>query len=235
MHDRTTSFAQYGQDLFVLELLGLARNGFFLDSGAADGVRSSNTYLLESSFQWNGICVEPNRTLFTGLVQNRRCHCLCCALYDSPGEVDFLDAGFLGGIISEYHNAHLGFAMTRGTQAGSGARPVRVSVPAKTLRTVLEECAAPRIVDYWSLDTEGSELALLRSFPFDEFRVGVLTVEHNWLPVRDEIRRFLEARGYVRIRELGCDDGYAHGELVGAAWRSAALRSARAPRTRDRA
>jgi hypothetical protein len=52
--------SQYGQDFFVLEALGGMRNGFFLDSGAADGVSSSNTHLLEESFGWNWICIEPN-------------------------------------------------------------------------------------------------------------------------------------------------------------------------------
>ena len=39
--------AYQGQDRFVLEALNGLRDGFFLDSGAANGVRGSNTLLLE--------------------------------------------------------------------------------------------------------------------------------------------------------------------------------------------
>ena len=79
---------------------------------------------------------------------------------------------------------------------------------ARTLRSVLRECEAPPVIDYWSLDTEGSELTLLKSFPFEDYSFRVISVEHNWLPVRAQIRDFLEGRGYQLIRALGCDDCY---------------------------
>jgi hypothetical protein len=46
--------SQRDQDLFVLDLLGWKRNGFFLDSGAADGVRSSNTVIMEQKSSTTG-------------------------------------------------------------------------------------------------------------------------------------------------------------------------------------
>ena len=202
--------SQCGQDLFVLEVFGGMRGGFFLDSGAADGVSVSNTFLLETSFGWKGICVEPNDKFFAALVRNRRCCCLNCCLYDREGDVDFLEnAKGLGGILDEYHPTHLQYAKrTFGLPEDSSGRPATVHKVARTVRSVLRECAAPAVIDYWSLDTEGSELAILKSFPFDEYSFRVLTVEHNRLPVRDQIKRFLESRGYRRIRALGIDDGY---------------------------
>src|SRR5712691_8073947 len=100
--------SQFRQDRFVLELLQGKREGFFLDSGASDGVRSSNTHLLESSFGWKGICIEPNDMFFAALKRNRSCICLNCCLYDREGEVDFLeDARTLGGVLDDYHPALL--------------------------------------------------------------------------------------------------------------------------------
>ena len=202
--------SQYGQDIFVLEVLRGLRGGFFLDSGAADGVQGSNTRLLEFSFDWTGICVEPNDTFFAKLVRNRRCYCLNCCLYDREGSVEFLEsANFLGGILEAYHPACLHYAKTFcgicDAVAGGLATASKV---ARTTRSVLRECGAPPIIDYWSLDTEGSELAILKSFPFDEYSFRVLTVEHNRLPARDEIRFLLESRGYRRIRTLEIDDCY---------------------------
>src|SRR5205814_5665025 len=95
----TLMFSQYAQDDFVLEVLGGKRGGFFLDSGAADGVTLSNTYLLEKAFGWSGICVEPNEVFFEALVRNRLCHCVSCCLYDREGDVEFLEkAEMFGGI-----------------------------------------------------------------------------------------------------------------------------------------
>ncbi|MEU6948484.1 FkbM family methyltransferase [Streptomyces sp. NPDC046316] len=214
--------SQYGQDLFVLQALNGLRGGFFLDSGASDGVDASNTHLLETAYGWSGICVEPDARLYAELVRNRRCRSVNCCLYDEPGDVDFVEAGTVGGILDEYHPALLDCAR-RVLGTAPGLPPPTVRRPARTVRSVLREYGAPPVVDYWSLDTEGAELVLLQSFPFDEFDVRVLTVEHNWLPVRADVRRFLEGHGYRWAGELGCDDCFVRPSadvVVNRAWRS---------------
>jgi len=228
--------SQYGQDLFVLEALAAKRGGFFLDSGASNGVRFSNTLLLEESFGWQGICVEPNDLFYRELIANRTCHCLNCCLYDSDGTVEFLEeAEVLGGVLDEYDPLHLQFAKSHyGLASDATGRPATVSKITRTLRSVLADCNAPPVIDYWSLDTEGSELTILKSFPFEEYSFRVLTVEHNWLPLRAQIREFLESRGYVLIKALGCDDCYVRTQDVKdvvkyvnvPAWRSTAWRRA---------
>lgn len=207
-----------GQDRFVLEALGWKRGGYFLDSGASNGLKGSNTWLLESSYGWKGICVEPNAAMFRDLTRNRTSMCFHCCLYEREGPVDFLEAaGVFGGILQEYEPGHLRFAR-------SVAGPAIVCKEARTPESVLREAGAPAVIDYWSLDTEGSELAILRSFPFGRYRFRVLTVEHNGNgQVREELRRFLESRGYTRVRDLGIDDGYvSNGELPASAWRRSA-------------
>lgn len=53
-----TSYAGLGQDLFVLMLLDGKRSGTYLEIGANDPIKSSNTYLLEKTFGWTGVSVE---------------------------------------------------------------------------------------------------------------------------------------------------------------------------------
>ena len=82
------------------------------------------------------------------------------------------------------------------------------------LGSLLRQAGAPAIIDYWSLDTEGSELALLQEFPFDRFTFRVLTVEHNRHPrLREAYRRFLESRGFARYCEIEIDDCYVNTAL----------------------
>ena len=203
------SHSYQGQDLYVVEALGGLQGGFFLDSGASDGVSGSNTLLLETSFGWRGICVEPNDQLFARLARARRNPCVNCCLYDRSGEVEFFEAaGVLGGILDEYDPNLLRQARSLVASQGGNGRPEAVTKPARTIGSILQEFGAPRVIDYWSLDTEGSELAILKSFPFHQYSVRLLTVEHNLSPSREKIRRFLEAHGYRRTRVLGIDDAY---------------------------
>ncbi|KQW02841.1 FkbM family methyltransferase [Rhizobacter sp. Root1221] len=232
--DAMPSYSYQGQDLFVMEVLGEQVGGFFLDSGASNGRKGSNTWLLESMHGWRGVCVEPNADTFRQLKANRDCICLDCCLYDRGGAVEFLEAaGVYGGIVEEYDARHLSFTRrVLGERWPDGAPAPTVRKVARTIRSVLRGADAPRTIDYWSLDTEGSELTLLKSFPYDEYRFRVLTVEHNNGPIREQIRSYLEGRGYVWVRDLGIDDGYvladgAGHDVFGQAWRSAAWRGRR--------
>lgn len=58
-----------------------------------------------------------------------------------------------------------------------------------------------------SVDTEGSEYDLLSSFPFDEWNIRLLTIEHNFTPRRADIRKLLESHGY-RCTEHQWDDWF---------------------------
>ena len=207
--------SQLGQDYIAIDLLGGLRGGFFLNSGAADGVTGSNTQLLEEKFGWTGICVEPNSAFFTALVSNRRCQCVNCCLYDFNGSVEFVEANFLGGIREQFADQHL-----QQLKKLYGGELETVLRPARTIRSVLKDCNAPRVIDYWSLDTEGSELRILESFPFDEYSFRVLTVEHNRLPVKEDIRQFLESYGYNRVKTLGIDDCYIRAGELARPWQS---------------
>jgi len=196
--------------------------------------------MLEVEYGWCGICVEPNDALYAQLVSNRRCICLNCCLYDRDGEVEFLEAAEVyGGIVTHYDPNHFEFVRrflaekTASASAHTSAIAVAPVVkPARTIQSVLREYGAPPVIDYWSLDTEGSELAILRTFPFNEYRVRFLTVEHNHAPARADIAAFLADHGFERIAELGIDDGYAWvGHRPQAAWRSLAWNRGRTPRS----
>ena len=59
--------SQLRQDLFVLNELDFKENGYFVEFGATDGIKLSNSYLLEKSFNWNGILAEPARILWISI------------------------------------------------------------------------------------------------------------------------------------------------------------------------
>jgi hypothetical protein len=58
--ERVQWFSQRRQDFVISKLLKGKRNGYFVDLAANDAVQISNTYALETFFDWDGLCIEPN-------------------------------------------------------------------------------------------------------------------------------------------------------------------------------
>lgn len=88
-----------------------------------------------------------------------------------------------------------------------------VELTTTTIGDILERANAPRFIHYVSIDTEGSELEILKAFPFSEYRVGAFTIEHNFEePKRHQIRELLEHKGYRFVKEQIVDDWYILGD-----------------------
>ena len=87
---------QVGQDKWVCDRLGYKIGGYFMDIGAYDGVKLSNTYCLEKELGWDGVCIEPAKGAFMKLINNRSCLCIRNAISDSIGFAEFLEEGMIG-------------------------------------------------------------------------------------------------------------------------------------------
>jgi FkbM family methyltransferase len=199
---KSKSTSQLGQDLWALEKTSYKRNGFFVEFGATDGVRLNNTYLLEKEFDWSGLCAEPNPEFFAKLQENRSCLVSQdCISGESGNEVSFLLADEYGGITT-----HLG---DNNDSRRQGFKDLGHTATFKTisLHDFLIKYKAPQTIDYLSIDTEGSEYEILRHFPFEKWNVRLITVEHNFTPMRDLINELLTSKGYSR-QEAKWDDWY---------------------------
>lgn len=197
------STAQLGQDVWVLEQSGFKRGGFFVEFGATNGILLSNTYLLETGFDWKGICAEPNPAFFAELERNRTCTVAPdCIAGESGQTVRFIAADEYGGI-ADYgdDDAH---AEKRKAYADAGHVLELTTI---SLHDFLTAQGAPKTIDYLSIDTEGSEYDILAAFPFETWDIRLITVEHNFTPIRAQIADLLEGHGYVRT-EARWDDWY---------------------------
>jgi len=197
-------YSQVGQDEWVNSILKNKTNGYFIELGAADGKIYSNTLFFERELNWSGICIEPNPLYKEDLKKNRRCNISTNCVSDvDDKEIEFAVCGLLSGVVA--------------TSESSTSKEEIISVKTKRLDTILKEFEAPPIIDYLSLDVEGHEYKILQQFPFDEYIIRCITVEHNEPHygdiMRNEIRTLLENNGYVFIK--GNDDilGWNHGPI----------------------
>ena len=78
-------------------------------------------------------------------------------------------------------------------QAGIGYQVNTIS-----LVDLLKKYNAPKVIDYLSIDTEGSEFQILSQFDFDAYQFRVITCEHNFTKSREKIYDLLTSKGYVR-------------------------------------
>ncbi|MFA6972789.1 MAG: FkbM family methyltransferase [Gallionella sp.] len=191
--------SQIGQDKFVVDYYKGKRDGYFVEVGAFDGVFLSNTLALERDYGWKGVCVEAIPEYFERLQKNRTCNKYGVAAYsvdDQPMELCVAD------VIS-------GTPAFIGPQFIHVLEAPRVTVQTKTLNTILADAKAPSKIDYLSLDTEGTEIEVLKGVDFNKYEFGVIDVEHNFLEAnRNAIRTLLESKGYTYHSENQWDDRY---------------------------
>lgn len=199
--------SQYAQDTYVyhhfLKLTSdLSRQRVFVDIGAYDGVRLSNTYTLEQ-VGWTGWCFEPIASKYDLLVKNRpNSKCFNCAIGNQNKIIEFCyidgEPDMLSGVASYYPVEHSLRINKEAMETNSSVNYIDVEM--KRLGSLI----APNTeIDYLSLDTEGGEADILEDILVD-FSPYLITVEANY---ENEAKKILEVSSskYIFTERLGCD------------------------------
>ncbi len=63
---------------------------------------------------------------------------------------------------------------------------------------LLQKYNAPQIIDYLSIDTEGTEYEILSSLDWGKYSFRVITCEHNNTDARGKLFKLLTEKGYRR-------------------------------------
>jgi len=199
-------YAQFGQDKWIIQwVFPGVTDGYFVDIGAGDGIKGSNTKALED-LGWTGLAIDPFPTNWG----SRKCTLFKEVVSSKKGEVvEFRMAKGAGGI-DKYIDRWRDKVETS----------LLVKLTTTTIGDILDRADAPSFIHYVSLDIEGAEYEALKAFPFSKYEVGAFTIEHNHEePKRRQIRELLEKNGYLFVRQQIVDDWYLH-QRVARAWRS---------------
>jgi FkbM family methyltransferase len=188
------SKSQIRQDIFVLTETNYKKKGFFVEFGATNGIDSNNTYLLETEFSWTGILVEPAKVWIKELTENRPNAIIdnSCVWKQSNITLPFFetDISYLSTIEQFSSNDD---------HRDSRLKGKRYQVNAISLQDLLYKHSAPEVIDYLSIDTEGSEFEIIEAFDFSAYNIRIITIEHNFTIQREKIFNCLTNNGYERV------------------------------------
>ena len=204
-------------DLKLIEAIKPRRNGYFVELGANDGIRQSNTYKLQRHYGWTGLLIEPSPTRFKECVANRaflnKPHfcCAACVPFDYNEKfVEIEDADLMsvakGLEVSDQQavdHADQGrrFLTDPALRHSYGAL-------ARTLTSLLDDVEAPSSLDLLSLDVEGNELSVLQGLNMHKYKPRWILVESRG----SEIGDYLFRNGY-RLHSILTDYG-SHSDLL---------------------
>ena len=173
---------------WILSRFPAGYQGHALDVGASDGISINTTFALEKHHRWTVISVEPNPE-FHETLKMARLFVETCALGAAPSPE------------AEFH------VHEQNPEAFSSLRPdvrphlhpqgdmtwKKILVEVKTADEVLDRWEFPKL-DLFSVDTEGTELDVLRGCTLDRWKPKVVVIE-SWDGV-EEADRYLAANGY---------------------------------------
>lgn len=203
--------SQYGEDLWLWDLLGPQADGFFIEAGAYDGHTYSVSYALEA-IGWTGLLVEPipHRAR---QAQERRPH-------SRVVNAALSRAGSAGEAVFTYAPTHemLSYLVTtpghrdtvRQAERG-GEREIRV--PLTSLNDLLADHAGP--IDVAVFDVEGGELSLLDGFDLDRFRPRVLLIEDGPPRPASPLLNYMGRFGYTPAAHIALSRVFIRSDETG--------------------
>lgn len=180
-------YSQIGQDeYYIKNIINYKQNGYYVDVGAHDGIKLSNTYYLEKNLNWTGICIEANEDLHQKLCVNRPNSINVNQLIYSQSDLELhfemaLNKEIVEGndMLSRISNDEIN-AINHDYFTEQFIQSKTIKQKTKTLTDVLDAANAPNTIDYCSIDIEGAELACLEGIRFDKYKFLFITIEHGY-------------------------------------------------------
>jgi len=187
--------SQYLEEWILRDFFGERRDGVFLDVGASEHEKFSNTWYLEKVLGWSGIAVEPQASLAEGWKVHRPKSVFIPAFASDRSDAT---ATLYVGRVSVVASATKSFTDRWGGNAG-------VETPTVTLNDVLKGQKIGR-VHFVSIDVELHEPEVLAGFDLRRYAPELVCIEAH-PEVRQAILDYFTTRNYVVIgKYLRVDD-----------------------------
>ena len=198
--------SQSGEDktLLVNWFNGIC-NGTYMEMGALDGIKFSNSFVFHQKLHWKGVLVELGPKNYQRLVENRphelaTVHAGVC---QQNGTLHYVERNAVGGIW-EFASPSFREQWWKGIELKYSKHVQELNC--RPLQDILDQqlgTTSPLFFDFFSLDVEGAELEALQSIEFERVGFGILLVEAD---VHDPdknmaLRALVESKGYTFLME----------------------------------
>ncbi|MCL4132452.1 UNVERIFIED_CONTAM: hypothetical protein GTU68_020479, partial [Idotea baltica] len=210
----------------LISLFGNQTGGFFVEAGALDGEFLSTSLYFEQNLNWTGLLIEPNPDSYKELkMKNRKAWssntCISSTPYlstivlialqkNETAPKDALDLNpwvYRGSSYESHITIPLGKAYERFMSKTVGTNVTVKCFPLFTYLSVLNKT----MVDFITLDIQGTEKDVIKYFPFDKIDVKVFVIEH--IPptkyLDSDLETFMITKGYQLIA-CGAEPDYIY-------------------------
>ena len=177
------------------------KHGFFVEFGAVDGISQSNTWHLENDLDWRGILIEPHTESFEYLKKNRP-NVITVNEIVSPvdgAEVDWLEFNKFESSKGNFDQSRIYDSGLDGDLSKEQGLSI-VKRKSRSLESILDECRAPRHINFLVIDVETSDLVnLVKSLPFDNYTFDYIAIEIPEKVISVEIFQTFTTNGFYLI------------------------------------
>jgi FkbM family methyltransferase len=201
----------YGQretDRYIEDYFKDQKDGNCIEVGVSDGIKGSNTLLFEKR-GWKTLCIDPvpEHVEQAKRIREQVIEC-ACSHYN----------GF-----DYFTSYNIGENNIRSSLSSLATDPRLIEshkdiindtdqfmVTVKRLTNVLDDVNWPKEIDFVSVDTEGTELDVLKGMDFNKYRVKLLVVENNFEDA--DVKDYLNDLGFIFDQRFFVNDFYVNKE-----------------------
>ncbi len=192
-----------------IDNIGYKTNGYYVEIGGYDGINFSNTYGL-AKIGWLGLIFEPQPYIFETCVENYKEYPNVkmekCCIGSYNGDIDLYVGGPLTTTSKEMVDKYKSLEWSKGLFMGD-VYPIKS--PIYTLDNILNKYNWPIEFDVLVIDTEGTELEVLKGFSIDKWKPKMMIIEVNEThQEKIEINELLEKHNYKKIHEDSINSVY---------------------------
>ena len=195
-------YGQSGEDEYIRSFFPEGYIGTCVDVGAYDGISMSNTLYFEKR-GWRCLCIEPNKEAYAKCAAFRK-ETVRCAVSVQDGE----DREFTVFYLKDDNSSAISSLLPDDRLIQSHNHLITEKriyrVPVRSLTSLLVEYLYPTEIDFISIDTENTELDVLKGLDLNRFHVRLLVVENNFQESGCE--DYLKSYGYKKVNRISVND-----------------------------
>jgi len=180
--------SEHAEEWILRDFFRDKRNGVFVDIGANDYKRFSNTYYLDVERGWSGLAIEPQTKFAADYAKHRpRTTFVPLFVSDASNREAVLYVG----------RADVLASVSRDLAESAGGSAEAVGVRTTSLDDVLDRSSISQF-DFLNIDIELAEPAALAGFSIERFKPALVCIEAH-LVVRQKILDYFAQHGYVLV------------------------------------